>query len=115
MAYTQKKGGQFVAEHIGENVSTLVENAFKASFEDGTLLDWQSFTNIYNEETDEYFEPLEYWLVSDWLAELLDKYEEVVSYKSDNHLNLNIWGRCMSGQRIAVDDIIQEIINDLDL
>lgn len=50
-------------------------------------------------------EIFEYWLVSDWLGEkLLEKGESVLKRWS-----AWIWGRCCSGQAIALDGVINEI------
>lgn len=51
-------------------------------------------------------EPLEFWIVSDWLAGKLEEHDECVAY--DVH-GLTIWGRCTSGQAISMDSVIEGI------
>jgi len=55
----------------------------------------------------EYKEPMEYWGVSNWLAnQLKERGEVVIDYE---HVNFYIWGRCCSGQAINLDGVIQDI------
>ena len=68
-----------------------------------------------NIEIDDYEEPieaLEYWIVSDWLANKLESYGELVT---KDFLGLTIWGRTCSGQAILLDWVISQICNDLDM
>jgi len=68
-----------------------------------------------NIEIDDYIEPveaLEHWIVSDWLADKLESYGELVT---KDFLGLTIWGRTCSGQAILLDWVISQICNDLDM
>lgn len=55
-------------------------------------------------------EALEHWLVSDWLAEQLEKQGEMVLR---DFLGFNIWGRTCCGQAIILDGTIQRIAEGL--
>ena len=72
------------------------------SSDDGFL----SSMSKYDEETGEPTEePLEFWLVSNWLASQLEKHGGCVHDLGD----AMIWGRTTSGQAISQDSIIQDI------
>ncbi|WP_221897396.1 hypothetical protein [Bathymodiolus japonicus methanotrophic gill symbiont] len=63
----------------------------------------------YDEETEQWEEPLEFWDVSDWLKKKLrDKGENVVE-----EFGLNIWCRMTSGQAICMDYVIQDIAKEI--
>ena len=47
----------------------------------------------------------EYWLVSDWIAEKLEKKGEVIG----DLYGLTIWGRCCTGQAIYLDQVWEEM------
>ena len=53
-------------------------------------------------------EALEHWIVSDWLAEKLEKQGEMIG----EVFGLNIWGRACSGQWIGLDYSIQKAYMD---
>lgn len=53
---------------------------------------------------------LEYWIVSQWLAEKLAARGEVV--EMDFH-GLIIWGRTTSGQSIVMDPVIEDIYREV--
>ena len=54
-------------------------------------------------------EVYEHWIVSSWLSERLQEKGETVA----EFLGLTIWGRCTTGQTIAMDGVIQEIYNEM--
>jgi len=60
---------------------------------------------------DEYPEPLEYWIVSPFLAEKLKDRGEVII---DEYM-APIWGRETSGQAILLDSVIVDIVKSLDI
>lgn len=51
-------------------------------------------------------EPLEFWAVSNYLANALIEHDEKVV---KNFAGLNIWARCTSGQAIFLDCVIEKI------
>ena len=60
-------------------------------------------------EDPNFIEALEHWAVSDWLAERLAEKGEAVSR---DFYGLNVWGRTCSGQAIALDSVILEILRE---
>lgn len=70
--------------------------------------DWDEFCEEFDVDyrEDEYrWEVYEHWVVSDWLAGQLDRRGEITG----DLCGLTIWGRCGTGQSIALDHVIQEI------
>lgn len=63
-----------------------------------------------NFQANEYSEILEHWIVSDWLADRLAEQGEAIE---KDFLGLTIWGRCCSGQGIALDGVISQIHKNL--
>ena len=63
----------------------------------------------YDEETEEYADPLEFWDVSESLMRRLRAKGETVA----EELGLNIWFRMTRGQAIYMDYVIQEIAQDI--
>lgn len=55
-------------------------------------------------------EVFEHWIVSDWLAEKLAAKGEKVD---TDFAGLTVWARTMTGQGIASDSVIQDIVADL--
>lgn len=55
-------------------------------------------------------EPLEYWAVSSWLGRKLSERGEVVL---DDWYGLTVWCRQTSGQSIAIDYVIRQIVLEL--
>lgn len=82
---------RLVANHIYHNQSVLVAVLFC-----NTLMDYC---------VDGLNEILEWWLVSDWLAERLKAEGEVVL----EEYNCHWWGRQSSGQAIYMDWVIEKI------
>ena len=67
--------------------------------------DFQSAMFSYNEENDEYAEPLEFWFVSSWLGSQLKEVGGIVYDLG----TCSVWGRETSGQSIYLDGIMQEV------
>lgn len=72
----------------------------------GTLTDPES---VISKETDP-IEAYEHWIVSDWFATKLEEQGEMVLR---DFLGLTIWGRTCSGQAIAMDYNVREIVKSL--
>ena len=67
---------------------------------------WRQIAQELDPHTDPYvMEALEFWIVSDWLAEKLEDQGEPVAELD----GLPIWGRTCSGQKISMDGPILEI------
>ena len=62
-------------------------------------------------DTDETKEPLEWYFVTEWFYEKLKKQDEVVCDTNYGYL----WGRCTSGQAIAIDHVIDVIAKDMEI
>jgi hypothetical protein len=69
----------------------------------------EDLCNTYSIEPESYSKPLEFWIVSDWLAdELLAQGETVVK----DFMGMDIWGRCtggLFGTSITMDGVIKRI------
>lgn len=61
-------------------------------------------------EPTEYREIFEHWIVSDWLADKLAYHGEAVC---KDFYGLTVWGRTCTGQRIALDGLIERIYDEL--
>jgi len=57
------------------------------------------------EDSDEYTEIFEHWIVSDWLGNKLTEEGELVV----EFMGFTIWGRTTTGQSIALDSVIQRL------
>jgi len=55
-------------------------------------------------------EVFEHWIVSNWLADRLEAKGEAICH---DLAGLTVWGRCTTGQAIAIDRVICDIYNDL--
>lgn len=60
------------------------------------------------EQIRDEFEPLEFWAVSQWLADKLRAEGETVAEFGLT----NVWARTTSGQAIAIDYVIEKIVTD---
>lgn len=70
---------------------------------------WQELCEL--EEIEPYQrEVFEHWIVSDWLAEKLAAKGEKVD---TDFAGLTVWARTTTGQGIASDSVIQDIVADL--
>lgn len=67
---------------------------------------------VYEEEEGEEVarEVYEHWIVSPWLAEELAKRGERIEM---DFFGLAVWGRTTTGQGIAMDSVIREIVSEL--
>lgn len=70
--------------------------------------DWESLCREQGIES-EIDSPMEFYLVSAWLAERLKRKNQLIA---TNFYGMCIWGRCTSGQSVKMDSVIQEIANE---
>lgn len=71
---------------------------------------WKELCEYDSIDTDDYRpEVFEHWAISDWLARRLAERGEVTG----DLWNLTVWGRCCTGQAIALDHVIQQIAIEL--
>ena len=59
----------------------------------------------------DYYEPYEFWIVTDWLGDKLKENGQIVQ----EFMGFTIWGRLTTGQAILLDSVISKICEDLDL
>ena len=65
--------------------------------------------NHYNEETDEYYEIFQYFIVSKWLYEKLAKIGACIT----EYKGLYIWGRCDFGQGLDMNSELKQIAKNI--
>ncbi len=106
MLDNQNELKQLVDNHVYCNVSMLIAELANNDKYMDDLQDLLSMPDPDNEG--EYIEALEFWIVSDWFANQLEKHSELVHY---DFYGLTIWGRTTSGQAIHMDYVIEEIFN----
>ena len=70
--------------------------------------DWIGTNYCPPEPDPEFREPYEFWIVSDFFAQKLKKYD----YLLTNHWGFWIWGRETTGQSILIDWVFQKIWDD---
>lgn len=75
---------------------------------DGTARDLCDFFDI--DTSDYQREVFEHWAVSSWLADRLEEKGETVD---KDFYGLCVWARTTTGQSIAIDGVIEEIVADL--
>lgn len=105
-AEKQRKLEKFIEGEVIYCVSFLVSELSKDNKYFEELME---ISSQYNEETDDYDEALEHWLVSNWFARKLKDQGEMVG----EFMNMNIWGRTCSGQAIICDSVIERIYDEL--
>lgn len=132
----QKRASRLVANevycHVGGLIEKMQEYANESSFFEAITYEFlenveptdeqvaeyikDNTTENYTPDRDEAYNELqlnacdilEYWAVSDWLADKLrDNGEPVATFGLTN-----VWGRGTSGQAIAIDYVIEKITED---
>ena len=106
-----------IKENYEEELKEYIENTFTeiTDIEDLNEEELRELAEELNIDIDNFTEPieaLEHWVVSDWLADKLEAYGELIT---KDFLGLTIWGRTCSGQAIMLDYVISQICNDLDM
>ena len=108
----------------GHYQDDIMEFSYKEGLREGDLIteikenyeeELRELADDLNIDIDNFTEPeeaLEHWIVSDWLADKLEAYGELIT---KDFLGLTIWGRTCSGQAIMLDWVISKICNDLDM
>ncbi|MEQ9416643.1 MAG: hypothetical protein RJQ08_03770 [Salinisphaeraceae bacterium] len=88
-----------------ESIATLREAVIVNAREEGL----EEFCNVHDIEPHDR-EVYEHWLVSDWLADMLEAKGEKVD---KDFAGLTVWARTTTGQAIYMDGVIQDICRDL--
>lgn len=100
----QRELESFVSREVYYCQSALVEELLSKE-----IISYDEIVNLYDEETEEYQEIYEYWIVSEWLAEKLENEGEAI-IRSDYG---TWWGRTCTGQAIMLDCVIEKIYIEL--
>lgn len=125
LSYGPRDYEEPVSDHIrdmprDEVIELLTEGGFECRDEESTadlreaLLEYIKGEDELEEfAEDRGIEPYqreiyEHWVVTSWLAHKLEERGEVVV----EMMNMRIWGRCTTGQSIAMDDVIQQIATE---
>lgn len=103
---------RFVNNNVIANVGTMVEYIL-SKYDDEAPFSIDDVENQYNEETDTYTEVYEWWLVNSHFADMLAEHGEVVI--RDGNFFGCIWGRCSTGQAIALDGIISQLAYEMEI
>ncbi len=90
---------QFLNFHVHRLQTNLVEACFERE-----IFTTDEICNL-NALREQEQEIREWWLISDWLADRLKSHGEAIL----QHPFGVWWGRSVTGQRIAMDDVIQTI------
>ena len=128
----QRRCDELVRKHVIINVSVMVHELAKAMDESspwfdellevcGPVLehcgcDMDDDEKKEAEESGDELEPcgscfseiFEHWVVDGWLGEILEERGHVVR----EILGLTVWGRPTTGQMIALDGVVREIVED---
>jgi len=102
---TQEELREFVYQHVIANQTLLVEHLLFA-YDEANEFTSDDIRNRTNE--DEAPEIFEWWIVTDGLANQLEKRNQPVLRNDFG----TWWGRTCAGQAIYQDSIIQEIYTD---
>ena len=94
---------ELLQEHDCETKAALIETVA------GDQSDASGFCSDHNLEPHRN-EAYEHWIVSNWLAGKLESAGEIVCR---DFLGLTVWGRCTTGQSIAIDGVICDIYDAL--
>ena len=99
---------EFVNSNVFADVTDVVVYILSTSLNDvNAPFNYEDIENCYIDDL--YVEVMEWWQVSPMLCKKLEeKGEAVISH-------MNYWGRCTTGQRIMLDEVIEEIAEDLEL
>lgn len=94
----------FISQNVLWNQTSLVNELLEKE-----LIAYEDIVNVYDEEDDAVQEVFSWYLVSDYLFDMLkDKGEPVI-----DALNCKWWGRTTFGQAIEMDSVIEDIFADL--
>lgn len=100
---------------IVENSDEWKDPANREVFAEPAAADeWQEIAEDLGIEPDRaVYEPLEWWSVSEYLADKLESKGEVILR---DWLGFTaVWGRCTSGQAILLDGVIGEIAEEMEI
>ena len=100
-----EKTQKLVQIHISKNQTSLVDLVLE-----NYLIQYDEIKNYYDTDDDDIPDILEWWLVSEWLADkLIEDGDPVI--KNGHGM---WWGRTCCGQAIYMDENIQRIAGDIE-
>ena len=71
--------------------------------------DYIEFDNSYDEENDEYCEIFQYFIISKWLYEQLEKVNACIT----EYKGLYIWGRCDFNQGLDMNSELKQVTRNI--
>ena len=96
----------FIDRLVNIEILTLANELIQDAFKSEEYIEIQ---NEYDEETDEYIEIFQYWIVSDWLYEQLNKIDACTfEYKG-----LFFWGRTDFNQGLDMNHELKQITRNI--
>tara|TARA_B100000965_G_C19561000_1_gene744460 strand:+ start:357 stop:836 length:480 start_codon:yes stop_codon:yes gene_type:complete len=103
----------FIERMINRDVLTLCNELVSKGFEGAIDGEYLEFENSYYEENEEEGieegtpkEMMQFFIVSDWLADKLREIEACVT----SFLGFEIWGRCEYGQSLEMDYDLKRVV-----
>lgn len=120
--YTTTGGDTFayhpddVPSYVHEEGTSAFEQWLKSE-EDGHMAmivdpddpDWEDIAQEFMVDIECYHDALEHWIVDDWFGDMLKVRGEMVG----EILGICLWGRCCSGQSMAMDSVIYKIADSM--
>ena len=104
---------KFIERMIHNEVLTLcnelVDIGFKNGIQTDSGIEFIEFENAWNDEDGEFKEMMQFFIVSNWLADHLKINNACVS----EFIGLTIWGRCEFGQSLTMDHDLKTIVKSL--
>lgn len=111
MRTVDDKASRIIEREILANQDNLVRHMLESDRGHEVGYAWENVSNLFeDEDQDEFKEVYQWFLVSDWLHEKLDKICEPVL---DTDFG-KYWGRTMCGQAIVLDGTFQTIVKLID-
>lgn len=96
----------FIDRLVNRDILTLANELVEDAYKKDEYIEIQ---NEYDEETDEYIDIFQYWIVSDWLYEQLNKIDACTfEYKG-----LFFWCRTDYGQGLDMNGELKQITRNI--
>lgn len=99
---------KLIGREVIHRCNIMIDDLLKTDLQEEIL---EKFYSGYDEETDSYFEPFEFWIVTDWFGEKLKNYGCLV----DELFDFTVWARGTTGQAIALDYVISRIAEQMEI
>lgn len=99
---------KLVGREVIHRCNIMIDDLLKTDLQDQIV---EKFYSVYDEETETYFEPFEFWIVTDWFGEKLKSHGCLV----DELFDFTIWARGTTGQAIALDYVVSLIAEEMQI